>query len=558
MDNSIQKLGTELFELGFSKLEENRFLGKVPFKDVYKGTYIDIEISTEGYPIRQPKIILKSINGNSELYKIMPHSWRHIDESLWSNSTISVFYICCLHNWTAKSEANGHFIYERIFDWLKCNVNGEWNVSDDLPSYRIIPQFSFNTAYLSNQLLNRVTEEDVPNYFEVKVYHNRWQFKDGAIAKKNENSEGYDFSSIDFNVKNSFFVTMEVNKKFVSFIKGKNLDEKSISKGFYFRIKDNKFKTIYQLIELIRKKHDFRRLDKKFKTLIIIVSYVGDRGNDETIAFITNRNQIAQNSAIDLVNLSIDSFIERSDKLNLKIGLIGVGALGSQIAQVLINKDVEKIIIADHDNMNLQNFNRHVLGSIYVGENKAESLKNFYKLFYLADNITTKFSDEEVANESDILVITVGDSQKFDLLAFNTLANYKNPIIWCWTSPNNILMEIVITTPYTGCLNCYYELIKTNKKLADLQETANTEISKLTSNELDLCGNPHTISQIEKMIFLATQVVSIINMYSKTGKFNVDYINYYWKQDEIIPVILPGYLPISQKCSCSVEGLCEK
>lgn len=558
MVNSIQRLGTELFELGFSKLEENRFLGKIPFNKVYKGIYIDVEISTEGFPIKQPKIILKSINGNSELYKIMPHSWRHIDEFSWANSTISVFYICCLHNWSAKTEANGRFIYERIFDWLKYNVDGEWNVSDDLPSYRIIPQFSFNTAYISNQLLNRVTEKDVPINFGVKVYHERWQFISGAKSKKNENSEVYDFGSIDFNVKNSFYIAMEVDGKFRGFIGLKNLDKKSISNGLYFRITEDKFKTIYQLIDLIRKKYDFRRLDKKIKTLIIIVSYVGDRGNDETIAFITDRNQIDQTSEIDLVNLSIDSFIERSDKLNLKIGLIGVGSLGSQVAQILVNKDVEKIIIADYDILSLQNLNRHVLGSIYVGENKALSIKSFYELFYLADNIITKISDEEVANESDILIVTVGDSQSFDLLAFSTLTNYKKPVIWCWTSPNNILMEIVITTPYTGCLNCYYELIKTDKKLAELQARANTEISKLTSNELDICGNPHTISQIEKMVFLATQIVSIINMYSKTEKFNVDYINYFWKQDEIIPVILPGYLPASQKCGCSVEGICEK
>lgn len=558
MDNNIKKVETELFELGFSKLEENRFSGKIPFNNTYKGNYIDVEIFTEGFPIQQPKIILKSINGNSDLYKIMPHTWRHIDEFSWANSMSSVFYVCCLHNWTAKTEANGCFIYERIFDWFKCNVDGEWNVSEDLPSYRIIPQFSFNTAYISNQLLNKVTEKDVPKKFSVKVYHNRWQFIGGSKSKRNESSEVYDFGSIDFNVKNSFYITMEVDEKFRNFIGLKNLDKKSISNGLYFRIKEDKFKTTYQLIDLIKKRYDFRTLDKKIKTLIIIVSYVGDRGNDETIAFITDRNQIARTSEIDLVNLSIDSFIERSDKLNLKIGLIGVGSLGSQVAQILVNKDVEKIIIADYDILSLQNLNRHVLGSIYVGENKAVSLKSFYELFYLADNIITKTLDEEVADESDILVVTVGDSQRFDLLAFSTLTNYKKPIIWCWVSPNNILMEIVITTPYTGCLNCYYELIKTNKKLEELQERANVEISKLASNELDICGNPHTVSQIEKMVFLATQVVSIINMYSKTGKINVDYVNYFWKQDDIIPIILPGFLSASEKCGCSVEEICEK
>ncbi|MER2006795.1 MAG: ThiF family adenylyltransferase [Psychrobacillus sp.] len=557
MGDSIIRLETELYELGFSKLEENRFLGKVPYKAEYKNTCIDVEIIVDGYPFKQPKIILKSINGDLNIYKVMPHSWRHIDECSWANPTMSVFYICCLHNWSAKAEAHGRFIYQRIFDWLKCNVEGEWNVSDDLPSYRIIPQisFAFNTAYISNQLLDRVTEKDVPNYFGVKVYHERWQFKDGAKSKRNENSEGYDFNSINFNVKNSFYIAMEVDDKFNDFIRLKELDKKSISNGLYFRITEDKFKTIYQLIELIRKKCDFRRLDKKIKTLIIIVSYVGDRGNDETIAFITDRNQIAQTSAINLVNLSIDSFIKRSDKLNLNIGLLGVGSLGSQVAQILVNKDIDKIIIADYDNLNLQNLNRHVLGSIYVGGNKAASIKKFYELFYLADNIITKTSDEEVANDSDILVVTVGNPQSFDLLAFNTLLNYKKPIIWCWTSPHNILMEIVVTTPYTGCLNCYYELIKEDEKLKELQAVANTKISELASNELDICGNPHTISQIEKMIFLATQIVSIISSYSKTGDFRMDYINYYWKDNEVLPVILSGYLPTSKNCGCSMEGL---
>ena len=254
MDDSIMRLETELYELGFSKLEENGFIGKVPFKGEYKNTRIDVEIVVEGYPFKQPKIILKSINGDVDLYKIMPHSWRHIDECSCANSTISVFYICCLHNWTAKTEAHGRFVYERIFDWLKCNVDGEWNVSDDLPSYRIIPQFSFNTAYISNQLLDRVTKKDVPNNFGVKVYHERWQFKDGAKSKRNENSEGYDFDSINFNVKNSFYIAMEFDEKFKNFIGLKNLDKKSTSNGLYFRITEGKFKTIYQLIDLIKKK----------------------------------------------------------------------------------------------------------------------------------------------------------------------------------------------------------------------------------------------------------------------------------------------------------------
>ena len=96
---------------------------------------------------------------------------------------------------------------------------------------------------------------------------------------------------------------------------------------------------------------------------------------------------------------------------------------------------------------------------------------------------------------------------------------------------------------------------KENKDLKQIQELSQKEIEKYDSNEIDICGNPHTVSQMERMVFLATQIVSILSFYNKHGKFKFDYVNYYRGMDDIIPTPLIGYLDKSHLCFCERESI---
>src|SRR5690606_37484532 len=132
MVNQLEQIKAELLELGFYFSGENIAEGRVPQNGDECGYYITVEISLDGFPLKQPLIRLLNINGNNELYKVIPSNWRHVDEYLFDSPLDSKFYICCLHNWSGKMEYDGIFIYQRILVWLKSNVSSHWEVKEDL------------------------------------------------------------------------------------------------------------------------------------------------------------------------------------------------------------------------------------------------------------------------------------------------------------------------------------------------------------------------------------------------------------------------------------------
>jgi molybdopterin/thiamine biosynthesis adenylyltransferase len=55
--------------------------------------------------------------------------------------------------------------------------------------------------------------------------------------------------------------------------------------------------------------------------------------------------------------------------------VVGVGAVGSQVAEVLIQNGVRRMRLIDHDTLQPNNLIRHTLTSHYLGQNKATALK---------------------------------------------------------------------------------------------------------------------------------------------------------------------------------------
>lgn len=553
MDKQLKKVKAELQELGFSFTEENIAVGRVPYNGEVNGFYIDVNILINDYPLKQPSIILKSINGNSDLYKILPTHWRHIDELLIGNPKKSIFYICCLHNWSAKSEYNGEYIYQRIIEWLQSNVNSKWKEDEDLVSWRILPQYTELIMYLPKGFLEQFSNIELNKLFHIDVSHTTFEFKNGKKASSKNRGETYDYNGIDFNKPYLFFPN--VNDKRINLLKTFLLEKKhSQSTLFLARLPSNfSFKTLYQLIQTLRHNFPISKLDKKYKTLIFLVMFKGDRGITEVTSFIVGKEAFFGDSDFNITNIKIESISDRPNGIDLSVGLIGAGSLGSQVARLLVEKDVKRVYISDSDKLELKNIGRHVLGSYYVGQYKSISLANYLRNTYLNDNIYWMENDDQVIEKADIIVVTVGDTTSFDWLAFNKLLGYRKPIIWAWTSPNNILQEIVITTSFTGCLNCYYLKTQQNKELKQIHEMAKKEINKYNPNEFDICGNPHTVSQMERMVFLATQIVSILSYYSRHKEFKFDYVNFFWGMDDVIPTPYIGHLEKNDSCFCEKE-----
>lgn len=550
MENDNQNLKEELKELGFSFISDSKVKGRIPQNGNVKNYFIDVEIDLEDFPLKKPSVRLLSINGNENLYEIIPPHWRHLDELINENMdpTSSTFHICCLHNWSAKIEYNGRFIYKRILDWLISNVNKEWDSEEDLPSWRIFPQYKFSKLYLTKDFVNKISKlgQFKSEVCECRVLHSYYVFKDGSKASGKKVGNDYSIKDIDF--KKQYFYFPE-NSTFKKILEIKLNNKCIVSRFIIIRLRISSFKTSYQLLEIIRTNFNLKRYSN-MKNIPFIVVYRGDGGNKEVISFIVDRDFVNGKKDFLVKFLSIETLPSRPFSINLKVGLIGGGSLGSLIARLLTDKGTKEIIISDPDILKAENLGSHELFWFHLGECKSISLSKYLKLRTLNSKIVPAKNDEEVFEKADILVITVGNSQSFDLLAFKKLRNYKKPIIWAWVSPNNILQEIVITTPATGCLNCYYKQITNDPELNNFQKKAQDEVNRYSSNEIDLCGNPHTVSQIEKMAFLATQIVSIIGYYSRKKRFKFDYVNYYWGMEDILPTPIIGFIERQSTCFC--------
>lgn len=80
----------------------------------------------------------------------------------------------------------------------------------------------------------------------------------------------------------------------------------------------------------------------------------------------------------------------------------------------------------------------------------------------------------------------------------------------------------------TGCLNCFF-LLKIDKTLRQINEKANEELSKLDIFDIDLCGNPHTVSFPECMAEFAAKIVAFLAFMQKTKRFAFDYLVECWE-----------------------------
>lgn len=546
----------EFETFGFSFVSDNTVRGRVPQQGDIDGVSIDVEISLKDFPIKQPTIRLLGINNKTDLYKDMPRLWRHIDEIMVSNDPKeSQFNICCLHNWSSKPEYNFQFIYERILDWLNCNVKNEWKSEDDLQSWRILPQYSSCIIFLSQTFIAEFEKIKLQHFFECSIEHSIYNLNTGASASMKKMGNDYKYSDIQFpnlgeDSVYSFFPSNSQDK-YENEIKKYCLSDGHMKSKFnVIRLpKRFTFKTTYQLMQCLILNTPIKKLSEQYRNLPVMVLYQGDKGKTEIICFITSKEYIEDSEISSLQIINYEVIPATPIGIDLKVGVLGVGALGSQVCKMLAHKKTTCLVLSDYDRLAVTNLGSHELGPFFLGDNKAMAMSS-YLAHYMQRAIPQLVDSEEMYNFCDILVVVVGDKQSFDRLAFKELVGFSKPIIWAWTSSNNILQEIVVTTPSTGCLNCYYNLIETDKKLYEFHLQAEEEKNRFPTYHVDYCGNPHTVSLWERMSFLAGQIVTIISYYSKHNKFKYDYYNYYWGMDDIMPNHVFGFLDQHQKCTC--------
>ncbi|MFS0788784.1 hypothetical protein ABC345_20685 [Shouchella sp. 1P09AA] len=550
MDNYFSTLEADFTQIGFKKVRDNKFQGRVPKEGDINGNYINVSINTTHLPFKAPNIELISFIESNKLFRDIPKHWKHIDE--WGktdNPKESSFIICCLHNWIAKPEHDAKFIYQRIFSWLKNNVNNTWPVEDDLLGWRLTPQMSQSNIILTKDIFSGLTTKKV---FTIKVVHSSYIHKNG---KKSRKEVGTDFSLEDIDFEKTYTYIPLVNDKMLIKLKAILFGNNKIMTSNFITIKlpsSFSFTTFYQLLMSVRENfHSYlKELSNRQKIFPFLITYRGVTGNLETVSFITNKAYLKGDENFRAHPLKIETAPSRPVGIPLKVGLLGTGSLGSNLARLLTDKQTKELILHDTEKLSAENLGHHELNGYYIGDFKMIGLTQELFLRSVDTSISWVPTIDELCNRSDILIVTVGNTNEFHNLAFNELKDWDKPIIWAWVSPYNILQEIVITTPETGCLNCYFLLSHRESTLKEYNNMLQDKLANLPKYNHDMCGNPHTISEWEKTVFLSTQITSIIRFYSKSYNFNFNYYTYFWGPDDIIASPTMGHLNRDKKCTC--------
>lgn len=147
-----------------------------------------------------------------------------------------------------------------------------------------------------------------------------------------------------------------------------------------------------------------------------------------------------------------------------KVCFIGCGSLGAQVAMILSQNGVGKLVLIDHEILSWDNIGRHLLGGAEAGQYKATALKTHIEKHFpgmieiQAEPKTWQkvyINDAPVMLKSDVIVSTVADWDAESALNHASIADADfPPVVYGWTEPYGIVGHALVTMGVGGCLSC--------------------------------------------------------------------------------------------------------
>ncbi len=175
-------------------------------------------------------------------------------------------------------------------------------------------------------------------------------------------------------------------------------------------------------------------------------SVLGRPDSEEWVAFIMSQNKKMDNwnVAIHLVHASFNQ--ELAQKLSGMTGssastkkalIIGVGSIGSVVADILIKSGCFSLIVLDHDRLQPHNLSRHILDHNALGMKKAIVLEKRYSEMFRSSSIcrgidrdVLTYSSEEFINEVNDVDIIIDCSASIAVLRYlSSISGLYKPIM---------------------------------------------------------------------------------------------------------------------------------
>ncbi len=175
-------------------------------------------------------------------------------------------------------------------------------------------------------------------------------------------------------------------------------------------------------------------------------------------------NSFQKNDPVDRIKFdqfTSERLLERSEgKVSpdpkLKIGVAGLGSIGSNLLSYLLPLGVEKLLLVDPDILTLENTPRHLLGVDAIPQYKVNAIKTFLEDKNPLINITAirksivkvVLNDPEAINECDYLFVAIGKTTIEEYLS-NALKERKicNSLFILWVEPFLIGAHCIFLQP---------------------------------------------------------------------------------------------------------------
>ncbi|TCN04606.1 E2/UBC family protein B [Bacillus sp. BK006] len=134
----------------------------------------------------------------------------------------------------------------------------------------------------------------------------------------------------------------------------------------------------------------------------------------------------------------------KTENHELKVAVVGCGAVGSHIAQGLIDIGIENLFLIDPDKLNFENINRHLCGASDVGQPKPEVVKNKLRKHhptskidvYNGNVLSLLTTTPKALNSYDLIIVAISHlPTELRLNELQTSGIINKPILNLWIEP---------------------------------------------------------------------------------------------------------------------------
>ena len=197
---------------------------------------------------------------------------------------------------------------------------------------------------------------------------------------------------------------------------------------------------------------------------------------------------------------------------NKTVCIIGMGSIGSFVAEQIVKAGIHNLIIIDDDKIKCENISRHVLNYTVLGDCKTTAMRHYLKNCNIYADIISHSKkwqdcDANIFDNVDLIISVTGDVMSDIYLRNKT----DKPILFGFVKPN-VLEGHAILTFQSNDLNDMYDL----SNEYEIFRHAIFEYGDEIQQDL-VCGGYYTTYGINQLMYVNTMIAEMALEYLMRG-----------------------------------------